>query len=208
MGQARTKEDIVQQALIFFATNDYERSSLNDIAATLGVTKGAIYHYFDGKDQLFEAAVDLMLAIVDNWTRQALAASGDLRSYLTRLFSFESLVADLSKEVGLQTSLADYENVIYLTLAGIKKFPRLKQRLRSTYDTYHRDLVRMMADASARGEIRDDVDFEVVAYEIAAFYEGAVLLGTIGGHHDYIRMGPRVCESIWNRISAEGGNDQ
>ncbi len=44
-----TKEKLEIQALQFFARHDYERSSLNDIAEAMGVTKGAIYHYFKGK---------------------------------------------------------------------------------------------------------------------------------------------------------------
>lgn len=52
-----TKERIIQQALLYFSQHDYERTSLNDIAKALGVTKGAIYHYFDSKEELFKDAV-------------------------------------------------------------------------------------------------------------------------------------------------------
>ena len=46
---------LVEAARDLFARDGYDASSLDAVAARAGVTKGAVYHHFEGKRQLFEA---------------------------------------------------------------------------------------------------------------------------------------------------------
>jgi AcrR family transcriptional regulator len=50
-----TTAALVDAARELFARDGYEATSLDAVAARAGVTKGAVYHHFDGKRQLFEA---------------------------------------------------------------------------------------------------------------------------------------------------------
>ncbi|MCT7659717.1 TetR/AcrR family transcriptional regulator [Mycobacterium deserti] len=50
-----TTAALVEAARELFARDGYDATSLDAVAARAGVTKGAVYHHFDGKRQLFEA---------------------------------------------------------------------------------------------------------------------------------------------------------
>ncbi|MFL6085101.1 MAG: TetR/AcrR family transcriptional regulator [Mycobacterium sp.] len=50
-----TTTALVDAARELFARDGYEAASLDAVAARAGVTKGAVYHHFEGKRQLFEA---------------------------------------------------------------------------------------------------------------------------------------------------------
>lgn len=50
-----TTTALVDAARELFARDGYDATSLDAVAARAGVTKGAVYHHFDGKRQLFEA---------------------------------------------------------------------------------------------------------------------------------------------------------
>jgi AcrR family transcriptional regulator len=50
-----TTSALVDAARELFARNGYDATSLDAVAARAGVTKGAVYHHFEGKRQLFEA---------------------------------------------------------------------------------------------------------------------------------------------------------
>jgi AcrR family transcriptional regulator len=50
-----TTAALVDAARELFATDGYDATSLDAVAARASVTKGAVYHHFDGKRQLFEA---------------------------------------------------------------------------------------------------------------------------------------------------------
>jgi len=53
---ASTKRALVEAALDLFASQGYAGTSLDEIVAAARVTKGALYHHFKGKQDLFEAA--------------------------------------------------------------------------------------------------------------------------------------------------------
>jgi len=52
-----SKKQILHTALRLFLRNSYKEVSLRDIVNEVGLTKGAFYHYYTSKDQLFEEAV-------------------------------------------------------------------------------------------------------------------------------------------------------
>ncbi len=53
--------DVAEQLI---RTKGYERTSIQDVQDALGVSRGAIYHYFDSKSALLEAVVERMVATV------------------------------------------------------------------------------------------------------------------------------------------------
>jgi AcrR family transcriptional regulator len=51
----RTPERLLDAARKLFATQGYDGASLDDVAAAAGMTKGAVYHHFESKADLFWA---------------------------------------------------------------------------------------------------------------------------------------------------------
>ncbi len=59
---AKTRARILASALALFAKKGYDRTTFNDIAARLKLTKGAVYWHFESKHALMVALIDEMLA--------------------------------------------------------------------------------------------------------------------------------------------------
>ena len=57
---ATTRESILMAALRLFSRNGYEGTSMRDIAGEVGISQGAIYKHFAGKDALLEAICTCM----------------------------------------------------------------------------------------------------------------------------------------------------
>jgi AcrR family transcriptional regulator len=55
--RAATTRTVLATARALFAEKGYPHVSLAEIAARANVTKGALYHYFEGKDDLFRAVL-------------------------------------------------------------------------------------------------------------------------------------------------------
>src|SRR6201996_4616456 len=53
-----TRAALLEEATRLFGTRGYAATSLGDVAAASQVTRGAVYHHFDGKQALFEAVLD------------------------------------------------------------------------------------------------------------------------------------------------------
>ncbi|GAA4902963.1 TetR family transcriptional regulator [Actinomycetospora succinea] len=52
---AATRAGLVEAATALFAERGFAETSIDDVAAVAGMTKGAVYHHFAGKAALFEA---------------------------------------------------------------------------------------------------------------------------------------------------------
>ena len=68
-----TKERILETALELFAEKGYLGTSMRDIAQRLGITKGALYKHYAGKQEILDSIVERM-----NRIRNAGNAAGRL----------------------------------------------------------------------------------------------------------------------------------
>ena len=55
---AKTKEKILDISLMVFGQKGYGATKLSDIAKEANITRGAIYHHFKNKTELFDALID------------------------------------------------------------------------------------------------------------------------------------------------------
>ena len=74
---ASTKRALVDVARRRFAERGYAGASLDDIVAGAEVTKGALYHHFKGKQELFEAVFEAVEATAVERIRHAVEQSAD-----------------------------------------------------------------------------------------------------------------------------------
>jgi AcrR family transcriptional regulator len=77
-GNVDTRDDIIQAAKRVFAANGYDKASLRAVAREAGVDAALVHHYFDGKSDLFVAAMALPFD-----PREVKEASGDNSDSLT-----------------------------------------------------------------------------------------------------------------------------
>ena len=77
--KAATRVQILQSALICFSSKGYHQTTMDDIVAQSGLSKGALYWHFKGKKELFIALVEwFMLEMSEEishaWTEDMSAA--------------------------------------------------------------------------------------------------------------------------------------
>jgi AcrR family transcriptional regulator len=167
---AETREAIVENALQLFSVKGYHNTSVNDILAATGLTKGGLYGHFGSKEEIWEAAyaraVEIWTGIVfrdsgsisDPLERIARVIENDLRDYVgARVFKggciFFNLLVELS---GQNQSMAD-------------------QILRG-YDGFSRLLARWLDEAKAAGMLRPEADSAEMTDFIVVALNGATAL--------------------------------
>ena len=69
-----TRAKIMESAIKLFSTNGYNKASVDNICAEAGISKGAFYHHFKSKQDLFLALLDGWLQNIDT----AIEASREL----------------------------------------------------------------------------------------------------------------------------------
>jgi AcrR family transcriptional regulator len=75
-GQA-TREELVEAATRLFAAHGYEDTSIEAVLQETGVSRGALYHHFAGKESLFEAVVERLAEQCSRTIIQSVAGVDD-----------------------------------------------------------------------------------------------------------------------------------
>lgn len=72
-----TRERILDSALVSFGTRGYDGTSLDALAARLGVRKQTILHHFGSKERLLDAVIDQSAGELAEALERALSKAGD-----------------------------------------------------------------------------------------------------------------------------------
>ncbi len=146
------RDRILEDAAHLFARDGYDGTSLSELAASVGVTKAAIYHYFPNKQEIYEAIIVRTLQGLRRHVSQATAEASDPKEALA---CFMTAHADFFEDHydGFLTMLVGYggmENVVMIAEA---------QKLR---DEHEQALRQIIADGVAKGAFRA-VDIDVTS---------------------------------------------
>lgn len=92
------RQEVLREAAAFFNFKGYHATSLTEIAAKLGVTKAALYHYFPNKNSLlaacFEQAMEIAFASLERGRKEG--SNGRERLVLTISGYVSQLIDELN----------------------------------------------------------------------------------------------------------------
>ena len=158
---------ILQAAQHVFARMGFHKARMDDIAHEAGVSKGTLYWYYKGKDAIIAALLDQIFSWEMRALQEAMREDGTVAERLRRL------VTGSAKHVKSLHFLAPVAFEFY-ALAG--RNTQVRNALRKYYETYSRDLTRLIQEGVEAGEFLPETDPSLVARTIIALFEGLVLL--------------------------------
>lgn len=145
MGRVQRKRDervrrIVAAAAEVFGERGYEAANLEDVADRLDVTKGSLYYYFAGKDELATAAVE---TLGTDWTErlEALDAPGPAPARLRALLREHIAIA-----------VREYPAALRLFLVPDSWPDELRSRIRDLRRRHDLVFRRVVREGVAAGE--------------------------------------------------------
>jgi AcrR family transcriptional regulator len=81
----RRRQRAVYQAAKLFARNGYDQTTMQELASTMGLATGALYHYFGAKEQLLRAICDQLMEPLLQRAQALAATDGPPREQLGAL---------------------------------------------------------------------------------------------------------------------------
>jgi AcrR family transcriptional regulator len=156
--QAFKRERILQAAMALFYERGYTATTLDDVAAALGVTKPFIYTYFRGKTELLAALCTPTIELSLQAVATAAAQGGSPTERLRRaMVDFTKVV--LSRQANIAIFFREEKNLEPAALAEITS-------LRKRFD---RELSALLAEGVAAGE------FDIPDVSLAALAIGGMV---------------------------------
>lgn len=165
---AITRATVLKAALSVFSAKGYDAATLDNVAATAKVTRGAIYWHFKSKADLYNTLIDEVSARGNTVVQNAVAEGGTLLDILRRIFVNQCALMEDDRDARAVMELVLFKTGLNLELkAGRKK----------QIDEGNA-LIAGIADAMrmgiAQGVLRDDVGPADMARAFLAFENGAI----------------------------------
>jgi AcrR family transcriptional regulator len=151
----QTKRALVMAAIKLFAQRSYEHTSVGDISAAAGVTKGAFYHHYASKEDLLhhiqEAAIDRVIEESGRVVAKGLTAA----ETLAELIRIQLVV------------VAEHRDSLLSSVSERKSLDPGRWRLiRSKRDQIEALITQAVQRGQDAGEFAGDLDPKLAAYGV------------------------------------------
>ena len=177
MKQTSVADDVLRAALGLFAAQGYANTSVQQVVDAAGVTKGAMYHYFQSKDDLLFAVYDRMLTLQTDHL-EAIAARDEPADVLLRAACVDVI------ETSIDFLL---EGTVFFRSVHMLSQPR-QQEVTRRRRAYHDTFAALLEKGQADGHFRTDVPRGVI---VAHFFADVHYLPTW-----YSPDGPETKEQV------------
>lgn len=173
----RTKEDaehtrrsLLEAALQVFSQKGFDAARLEDVAKAAGVTRGAIYHHFGGKFELFRALVEDASESSAQAVQRAIAEGGSFLEIARRVLIY-------SLEFLQQNTHFRQVTALYLFKAGSSpELADFRQQREEAIQRQVEEVAGFFRTALAQKAVRDDLDPRLAAQAFLAYQNGLMLL--------------------------------
>jgi AcrR family transcriptional regulator len=194
-----TREHIIKVACRLFLQNSFKEVTLNELVRNTGLSKGAFYHYFESKEQLFLAVLDFFFSSVmihhyENYSRES-------------FYKFYHDYADEIKSFGQQSILnslgnesEEEFNMNYFTMAidALKLFPEYRSKMAEEQKNELGIWSEMIKMARKNGEIQSAMSDEEIARIFMYLSDGVAMHLIMEGVKLEEMISPFL--SLWDKL--------
>ncbi len=162
--KAEARARIAEVAQRLFETNGYRRTTMDDVAEALGVSKGALYLYYPSKVHLLREIQTGNRRLARRWMDNALAEDVDPAARFADTFD-EAFDHDFGRQ----------QIALYFEILGEASHdPEIRRAIRDDHQGDLRSLRRFLGELRRRGRIAPGVDLDLLVFEVVALFQGAV----------------------------------
>lgn len=151
----QTKAKLVAAASRLFATQTYQDTSVSDIAAAAGVTKGAFYHHYASKEDLLLYVQETALDEVIEQSEEVFALQLDASEELSRLLKIQ-----------LETMAKHREALVASITERRSLEPEKWSKIRSKRDLIESMIAGCISRAQKAGDFKLDRDPTLLTYGV------------------------------------------
>lgn len=151
-----TKGRIVSAAWKLFYDQGYEQTTVEDIIAESGTSKGSFYHYFEGKDSLLET----LSLLFDEKYEELQSVAEEMNAVAALIFLNRELFTMIDNRIPLE---------LLARLLSSQLVTRGEKHLLDRNRTYFRLLQRIVRRGQEKGELKSDLTANEIVKGYAMF---------------------------------------
>ena len=141
------RERIILAAVELFTTNGIKSITMDEIAASLGISKRTLYEVFPDKETLLEECILKSQKDGDIFVKGVIETSSNVLEVLLRCY---------------QWSIERFHATNKKFFEDIKKYPKAYQLMKNNRNRSAEDTVNFFKEGVKQGIFRDDVNFAII----------------------------------------------
>lgn len=181
----RSREKILNAALVLFAEQGYHSTPISAIAQKAGVAKGLVYNYFASKEEMLLAIFD------EGWAKaeatMAVIMQSDIAPYEALKLMFDATIAMLRQET-------TFWRLFMASFTQMYALPTIHERLLATYRESVQSIGMLLTAMGVKNA-------EIEAQKLGALLDG-VMLHCLYVNENY--PAEAVLESVLQQYTLQG----
>jgi len=191
-----SKEKILQVAFSLFLQKGYRDVSLREIVDEVGLTKGAFYHYFKGKDQLFKEVIDRYFLGMNDHIYEQLPKTHLLTFMTGYLEKLMELIQRISKDAIKNVSTISL-SYVYVAFDAQRILPDFASQIHEVYHREERTWMEVIDHAKASDEIVSSINSQHLATLFISAIDGIEVHVMLENRLDQLS---KEIMSVWNSL--------
>lgn len=171
-----TRELIIQKSFVLFLKNGIKEVSINEIIRSCNLSKGAFYHYFESKEQVYMEVLNRFF--FSYFKKQNVYYSVDL-PLKEKLERFERSFLVPYKEIAGLLKADQLTTYFRFLFQAASNYETIRKRVNIHFYRKGYYLYQILETAKEVGEIRSDIDSEIAARQLLTMLIGETILDGI-----------------------------
>ncbi len=158
--------DIIETARVLFKKSGFKKTTMGDIARSLGKAKSSLYYYYPSKEDIFEAVLHLEMDELLEQIHQSIDHASSSKEKLTSYCRCRLLKLN---------ELCNLSDALKSDMGELHELHCIMTDLKSKFDTTHVGLVReILEEGVNNGEFKkiNKDNIELVAYLMVSSFRG------------------------------------
>jgi AcrR family transcriptional regulator len=184
---------ILATAFKLFFQKGYKSVTMSDLVRESGLSKGAFYHYFNSKEELYNHSMDMF---IDHYLDNFRIEFDDQLSLKQNLITLYYQFGPISDNMNMSTQESAEALSNYLVfLQGLMRKPDYREKMAEYNQNFNIQFAEWIKKAQDRGEILSTLDATLLAKHFTSLMKG------IGVLHAFVDQSEPVATTFTNIIS-------
>jgi len=190
-----SRDCIIQAALACFTRKGYNNTTMDDIVAESGLSKGSLYWHFESKQGLFEAA---LLSVFEGFGQDVLSMLAHCETASDKLRFMGQGAADFSE------SVVGYFSLFLEFWVSSEHREKSGQIWYDLLEEYNGLMVTIIEEGIQNGEF-EPVDAESLVWALLAAYDGLAAYAAFVPNIDLGQISQTFVDVILNGLKFDSG---
>ncbi|MDR3704295.1 MAG: TetR/AcrR family transcriptional regulator [Paludibacteraceae bacterium] len=191
-----SKEHIITVATKLFLQKSFKEVTMKEIVEETGLSKGAFYHYFQSKEQLFLEVLEFFFTDVMKHAYDRYSKESFYKFYHDYADEMSSFFVNYFEKFKVDESESEFKmNYFSLTFDALKLFPEFRGKMVVGFQQELETWKTSIKNARDRGEIKSPMSDEQVAQLFICLGDGIALHNIILGSNI-----EKLDLSLWDKL--------